>query len=251
MITPYHAWCDIGNDIKIDDRTNKCARNTAFTTEYLGTNIIHKYDRKTGVQVGEKILEFAGHGQSGDVTANNTLYLNYFSNTKLPGSSENRIGASDTGVAILNGIPNEVGRGKIYPNTMIKINSAGSINKFTSTNTPGSSKYNSEVITQGKKDPMYFTQVAVDEKSKKVVVFDPTIVNGNRAFYIYDMDKFNKGTPKHKKYHVGKICGTGQNKKSCGGQGIEISGDYIYFVQDLTVGENKYAVVTKIKYNEL
>ena len=251
--SPLNAWCTLDSKISRGDISGKCKKDDANTTRYLGSNYIYKFDRETGALVSTKLLQYAGHGQSIDVTSKDELYINYFSNTYLDNTSDSKkIGASNAGVAIINNMPNAVDKSIIYPNSAIKVSKDGKIQKFSSSNTLGSAKYNDEVVKLGKSNPMYFPQIAIDEANDKIAIMDSTITsNKNRTVYIYKLSSFKNGTYKLlKKIYIGKVCGgIGNTFKNCAGQGIEISGNYIYTVQDYEYNGKKYGNITKIDYN--
>ena len=100
---------------------------------------------------------------------------------------------------------------------------------------------------------MHAPQLAVDEtKSKIGIMYGKSTKQGNRQFFTYDLTKFmnaqksGKTTVYSSRVYVGKVCGTSIEPTSCGGQGVEMYGKYLYTVQDYTYKGIDYANITKI-----
>ena len=262
--SPVHAWCVEGQKVSINSSVNgTCTKvdknnyisssNARVTSRYLGTNALIKIDRRTGRIVSKNLVEFAGHGQSLDVTSDNKIYLNYLSNTEL--ENEGRIGGGSTGVGFINGITNEKDSKVIYPSTAVKISSNGAIKLLSSSNTLGSANYNTDILSLSTDNPMYFPQIAIDETKDRVAIMDFNLTkNGNRAVYTYNLTKFMNGqksstnTVYTRRRYIGKVCGMSSQPINCGGQGIEVYDKYIYTVQDYKYKGIEYANITKIDY---
>ena len=241
----YQTWCKEGNTYELSKYNLKGKCNSADWAVALlvSGNKIRKFDKKTGKYI-VNYIDVGGHGQAFDVTSNNEIYINYF--IKLYLSSTYGYGAHNAGIAYVKNFSSD--KSYIYPTSSVIFKTNGNMELYKAKNGLGTLDYLKEIINKGKEsNNMTALEFGIDEEHDQIGVLKKAKTsNGNLTLYIYKLSDFIKGikTLKNTYYFSSTLCAGGL----CGHQGIEIYGNYMYSVQELTVNDTKYESVSKVKY---
>ncbi len=237
----YRAWCQSGSKYSVPkyNLSGECESKGYGVLVVTSSNSFNKYNRKTG-KVVVNHLDLAGHGQAFDATGSNEIYVNYF---PILIDSKHGYGAHATGVAYIKGFSSD----QLYidPNSKILVKSNGNISLYNSSYTIGTTEYNKDIISKAKeKDNMKSLELAVDEDHNRIAIMDKnTTSNDNFTLYLYKLSDFIKGKKNliDKYYFPSSVC----SGSTCGHQGIELYGNYLYSVNSMSITKFKYSTCSK------